>query len=249
MMKRMIVTLCMLSSFLFSSTLTIAVAANVSYAIKPLIERFKQTHPNTNVEVILGSSGKLLAQISHGAPFDLFMSANMQYPNKLYRQDFTVGKPVIYAQGALALLATQPHDFTKGLKVLEDENIHKIAIANPKTAPYGVAAKEALEHAGLYEKLKEKFVYGESISQTVLYVTRAADIGLVVKSSLFSPQMKRYKEGQNWVDVDATRYTPIAQGMVLLRRAKENKDAQNFYDFMLSPKAQEILKAYGYKVP
>ena len=248
-MKKSIVVFVCLYTALFSSELTVAVAANVSYAIKPLIATFKQTYPQTNVEVILGSSGKLLAQISHGAPYDLFMSANMQYPNRLYRQGLTVGKPVIYAQGALALLATQPHDFTKGLKVLEDASIHKIAIANPKTAPYGVAAKEALEDTGLYEKLKEKFVYGESISQTVLYATRAADIGLVAKSSLFSPQMKMYKEGKNWVDVDTTCYTPIAQGMVLLRRAKENKDAQNFYDFMLSPKAQEILKAYGYKVP
>lgn len=248
-MQKVMAVVLMLCTFLFSSEVTVAVAANVSYAIKPLIETFKQTHPNTNVEVILGSSGKLLAQISHGAPYDLFLSANMQYPNRLYREGFTVGKPVIYAHGALALLAIQPHDFTKGLRVLEDASIHKIAIANPKTAPYGVATKEALEDAGLHEKLKKKFVYGESISQTVFYATSVADIGLVAKSSLFSPQMKKYKESKNWVDVDVTRYTPIVQGMVLLRRRKDNSDVRAFYDFMLSTKAQNILGTYGYKVP
>ena len=134
-MQKVMAVVLMLCTFLYSSEITVAVAANVSYAIKPLIATFKQTYPQTNVEVILGSSGKLLAQISHGAPYDLFLSANMQYPNRLYRQGLTVGKPLIYAQGALALLATQPHDFTKGLKVLEDASIHKIAIANPKQLP------------------------------------------------------------------------------------------------------------------
>ncbi len=248
-MKKGIVIFFCLYTVLFSSEIIIATAANVSYVIHPLIQTFNQTHPNTKIDVIVGSSGKLTAQISHGAPYDIFLSANMAYPQALYRKKLTLDKPVVYAQGALVLLSTHIQNFSKGLKMLENAKYHQIAIANPKTAPYGVAAKEALEHAGLYEKLKEKFVYGESIAQTVLYATRVADIGIVAKSSLFAPQMKAYEEGKNWVDVNATLYTPIDQGMVLLRQAEENSQAQAFYDFILSPKAQEILKAYGYKVP
>ncbi len=227
----------------------IAVAANVSYAIHPLIQAFHQSHPEIQVQPILGSSGKLTAQIQHGSPVGLFLSANMKYPDALYAKGDAVTKPVIYAEGALALLSVKEQDFSKGLALLQEKKIHKIAIANPKTAPYGVAAKEALKRAKLYEILKPKFVYGESISQTVTYTTKAADIGLIAKSSLFSPQMRQFKEGVNWSEVDSSLYTPIAQGMVILKEGKDNPEIKAFYDFMLGEKAKEILHTFGYKIP
>jgi len=248
-MKRIFIFLICMTSFVFSANLTIAVAANVSYAIAPLTKAFEALYPETSVKVIHGSSGKLTAQISHGAPYDLFLSANMKYPQHLDEANLTLGEPVVYAQGALAILSNQTRDLKQGLALFTDASIKKIAIANPKTAPYGVAAKEALEHAKLYTLLQEKFVYGESISQTVIYATSAADVGIIAKSSLYAPQMLHYKEGRQWVDVNASLYTPIDQGMVILKRAKVKPEAKAFYDFMLGKKAKEILNSYGYKVP
>jgi len=250
MLKRFLIAIILLShTILVSSEIRIAVAANVSYAIHPLIKEFNKTHPTTTVHVILGSSGKLFAQISHGAPYDLFMSANMKYPRRLYENNLTTEKPTIYAQGALALLSSEAINLDAGVKILAQEHIEKIAVANPKTAPYGVATQEALQHAKLYDAIKEKFVYAESISQTVTYTRSAADIGIVAKSSLFAPQMSAYKKGIYWIDVDEALYTPIDQGMVLLKKSERKDEAKAFYDFMQSKKAKKILTSFGYKVP
>lgn len=233
---------------LSAGEITIAVAANVSYAIKALKKEFNVVHPKTQVHVILGSSGKLTAQIKHGAPYELFMSANMKYPEVLYTEEIAVTKPVVYARGALACLSVKPQDFTQGLRLLTEDKIKKIAIANPKTAPYGIAAVEALKNGGMYEELKEKFVYGESISQTVSYTTTASDIGMIAKSALFSPQMSHFKKNIHWSDVNETLYTPIDQGIVILKRGEGNVEVEAFYDFMLSTKAQKIMTDFGYKV-
>jgi molybdate transport system substrate-binding protein len=233
---------------LTAGEIRIAVAANVSYAIGDLKEAFHKSHPDTKVQVILGSSGKLTAQIRHGAPFGLFMSANMKYPKALYEEKMAVTKPVVYAEGTLAILSVKARNYCAEIFVLKDPSIQKIAIANPKTAPYGVAAKEALDNAKLYKKLESKFVYGESISQTVTYAMMAADIGIVAKSSLFSPQMSQYKEAIHWTEVDESLYTPIEQGMVILKEAQGNAEVKAFYDFMLSNEAKVILKKFGYKV-
>ena len=238
---------------LFANVLTageirIAVAANVSYAIEDLKKAFHKSHPDTKVQVILGSSGKLTSQIRHGAPFGLLLSANMKYPTALYEEKMALTKPVVYAEGMLAILSVKKRDYCAEIFVLKDPSIQKIAIANPKTAPYGVAAKEALENAKLYKKLESKFVYGESISQTVIYATTAADIGIVAKSSLFSPQMSQYKEAIHWTEVDESLYAPIEQGMVILKEAQGNAEVKAFYDFMLSDEAKGILIKFGYKV-
>jgi len=246
-MKKIVITYFTLLSFIFSADISIAVAANVGYAIKPLVEAFNIENPKTKVAVILGSSGKLTAQIMHGAPYDVFMSADMKFPKRLEEEHLTVGSPVVYAQGALAILSQKKRNYCAEIFVLKSPDIHKIAIANPKTAPYGVASVEALKNAKLYKKLKKKFVYGESIAQTFIYATTAADIGIVAKSALFAPHMKEYKEAIHWSEVDETLYTPISQGMVLLKRAKANIEAKAFYDFMLSAKAKDILKEFGYK--
>ena len=236
------------TNVLTAGEIRIAVAANVSYAIEDLKEAFHKSHPSTKVQVILGSSGKLTAQIRHGAPFGLLLSANMKYPIALYEEKMAVTKPVVYAEGTLAILSVKERNYCAEIFVLKDPSIHKIAIANPKTAPYGVAAKEVLENARLYKKLKSKFVYGESISQTVTYATTAADIGIVAKSSLFSPQMSQYKEAIHWTEVDESLYAPIEQGMVILKEAQGNVEVKAFYDFMLSDEAKVILKKFGYKV-
>jgi molybdate transport system substrate-binding protein len=234
---------------LFGSTLNVAVAANVSYAINDLITAFNKTHPDVKVQTTLGGSGKLTAQINNGAPYDILMSANMKYPESLYKNGQGITKPTVYAQGALALFSTRARDFSKGINIVTNEHIHRIAIANPNTAPYGKASVQALKNAKLYEKVKSKFIYGESISQTVAFSVTAADLGFIAKSSLYSDKMKRYKENKNWIALDSNIYTPIQQGIIILKRAKDKQDAKAFYDFILSPKAQEIFVRYGYTLP
>ena len=229
-----------------AGNINIAVAANVGYVIDALKKEFKSLHPKINVQVILGSSGKLTAQVKHGAPYDLFLSANMKYPDALFDNHLAVHKPVVYAQGGLAILSLKKRNYCAEIFVLKSPDIKKIAIANPKTAPYGVATVEALKNARLYKKLKNKFVYGESISQTITYAITAADIGIVAKSSLYAPQMLQYKEAIHWTDVDENLYTPIAQGMVILKRAEGNVEVKAFYDFMLGSKAKKILRHFGY---
>lgn len=247
-MKKIIITLLLSVITVFAGEINIAVAANVSYAIDELKAEFAKTNPDTKVQVTLGSSGKLTAQIKNGAPYGLFMAANMKYPDALYKDKIATTKPVVYAQGALAYLSSQKHDFSKGIKLLESKNIEKIAIANPKTAPYGKAAIEAIKNSGLLDKVQSKFVYAESISQTVTYAITAADIGFIAKSSLYSPKMKQYKKDINWVDVDAALYTPIKQGIVLLKTSKNASEYKAFYDFILSDSAKNIFKKYGYIV-
>ena len=248
-MKRFFVIVILLSHVLFASDITVAVAANVSYAIKPLVKAFHQAHPKSHLNVIVGSSGKLFAQISHGAPYMLFMSADMKYPKRLYAHGMTTTKPMVYAQGALAIFSQKKHNPSIKIETLVNADIKKIAVANPKTAPYGVATKEALKNAKLYQTLKKKFVYAESIAQTLLYATSVADVGIVAKSSLFAPQMNKYHEAIHWSEIDKSLYTPIDQGIVILAKGKDNEEVKAFYDFMFSKKAKEILRAYGYEVP
>ncbi|MDF1881096.1 molybdate ABC transporter substrate-binding protein, partial [Sulfurimonas sp. MAG313] len=120
------------------------------------------------------------------------------------------------------------------------------SLANPKTAPYGKAAMQAIKKAGLYKKLESKFVYAESISQTLSYALTAVEIGIVAKSSLYSSKMQAYKEDVNWKEVDSSLYKAIEQGIVLLKYGSEAKGYKDFYDFILSKQAQNIFKKYGY---
>jgi len=227
-------------------TINIAVATNVSYAIQELQSKFQQTHPGIDINIILGSSGKLTAQISHGAPYGLFMSANMLYPQKLYENKLSTTKPQVYAKGILALFSTKERDFSLGIKLLQAKHIHKIALANPKTAPYGKAAFEALQTSKIYTDIKTKLIFAESISQTLSYVITAADIGFVASSSLYSAKMSRYKKGKYWEEVDPSLYKPIEQGVVLLSFAKDTKAYRLFYEFLFSTDAKKIFKKYGY---
>lgn len=246
MLKKLLFLSTFFVTLVFSSSINIAVASNVSYAINDLIKKFNITHPQTKINVILGSSGKLSAQIMNHAPFGLFMSANMKYPNTLYKNNLALLKPVIYAKGSLAIFSSKKEDFTKGINLVKEAHITRIALANSKTAPYGKATKEALQNAKLYKEVKNKYVYAESISQTVSYSITATDLGFIAKSALFSPKMKAYKKGINWIDIDIKLYTPINQGIVILKNAKDKKEVQAFYDFILSKEAKEIFTSFGY---
>lgn len=238
----------MLGASLLAGEISVAVAANLSDVIEVFKAEFAKTNPQTKVNTVLGASGKFTTQIKAGAPFDLFLSADMKFPESLYDEKFAVTKPVVYASGALAMMSTKGLDLSKGIDIITDAKVEKIALANPKTAPYGTAAVEAFKNAKLYEKVESKLVYGESISQAVQFATTAADVGFVHKSAFYSENMKQYKEGKDWVNVDTKLYTPIAQGIVVLKQAENNAEAKAFYDFALSAKAKQIFKSYGYLV-
>jgi molybdate transport system substrate-binding protein len=234
----------LLFNTIFAQNLKIAVSANVSYAIDDLIKAYKEKN-STNIEVTIGSSGKLSAQILNGAPYDIFLSANTSYPQKLYQKGISKIAPKVYVKGVLVLFSTKKIDLKDGLNTLTKNSIKKIAIANDKTAPYGKATKEALLKKNLYYKLKPKFIYGQSIGQTLIFTLKAADVGIVAKSLLYSKELSKYKEGVDFVQIDSSLYTPIKQGALLIGTSKEAKD---FYNFLFSKEAKVIFKKYGYIV-
>lgn len=226
--------------------LIIAAAANVQFAMQELIDAF-QKETGAPCEIVLSSSGKLTAQIQEGAPFHVFVSADMIYPEVLFKNGLTTGPPEIYAYGKLVLW-TLAEDVEPSPEGLVSDQVRHIAIANPKTAPYGTAAIEALRHFGIFEKTEPKLVYGESISQTNQFIiSKTADAGFTAKSVVLSPKMKN--KG-HWEDVDENAYTPIAQGAVIIQRGGEEakNEAREFYRFLFSEKARGILQAYGYEV-
>lgn len=229
------------------TTITVAIAANFRYAMGELSQEFRK-ETGIDIKTVISSSGKLTAQIKNGAPFDVFLSANMKYPETLYREGHTTTKPKVYAYGSLVLWTLKDLDLSKGINALSDKKVQKIAIANPKNAPYGIAAISVLNYYKIYEKVKPNLVYGESISQTNLYVaSETADAGLTSKSVVLSPKMKG--KGK-WIEIDKSAYKPIAQGIVITAHGGENNDSasQRFYNFMFSYKAKEILEKYGYIV-
>ena len=236
-MKRLFLFFCVVI-FSYASEVLVAAAANTTYAMPEIIKAFNKQYPNIKVKLILASSGKLTAQIIHKAPYDVFMSANMKYPNILYKKGIAKTKPVIYAKGAIALFSVKNinlHNFKNALL-----SAKLIAIANPKTAPYGRAALESFKNAGIYDKILDKLVYAETVTAVIPYTINEADVGVVAKSSLYSPKMSKYK---NFVEVPSNLYKPINQGIILLNN---NDDAKKFYNFILSSKAKEIFKKYGY---
>ncbi|MGB5323468.1 molybdate ABC transporter substrate-binding protein [Lutimonas sp.] len=223
--------------------LRIAVAANLQFAIKELADDFSQ-RSGVECEIIISSSGKLTAQIIEGAPFDLLLSADMKYPQELYNRKFTLFQPDIYAYGNL-ILWTLHEDVEPELETLLSEQITHIAIGNPKTAPYGVSAMEVLRKFGIEEAVQKKLVYGESIAQTNQFIiSRSVDLGFTSKSVVMSSQMK--DRGQ-WSEIDKDLYSPMAQGMVVLKSRKsfESKAIQ-FRDYVLSSEGKEILHKFGY---
>jgi molybdate transport system substrate-binding protein len=225
--------------------IVVATSANVSYAIDALIERFNRVHPEIKVKKVVSSSGKLTSQILHKAPYDIFLSADTIYPKRLYSEGVCF-KPKIYAKGCLAIFSKKERDFHRGLNILKEKSIKRVAIANPKVAPYGRATVKALKSAKIYNQISSKVVYADSISQTLSYILKVTEIGVVAKSLLLSPKMSVYREGKEWMEVDRTLYSPIKQGAVLLKSSKNLKESKIFYRFLFSEDAKEVLREYGY---
>ena len=235
---------CILTSNVSASTVTVAVASNMQSVVEDLKLVFEKDS-GTQVVIITGSSGKLSAQIENGAPFDIFLSADMDYPRNLFKEGLALEEPKVYTYGILILWSMNDLDLSKGLNILTDKQIKKIAVATPKLAPYGREAVNAIKYFQLYPQVESKIVYGENISQVNQFIaTRAADIGFTSESTVMAGSMK----GKGvWSEVDPTAYDPIAQGAVILKRAEHNADAHKFYEFLFSPEVRSILKENGYR--
>lgn len=228
----------------------VAAAADLKFALEDVVTEFRRGHPGIRVEVTPGSSGKLFAQLSNRAPFDLFLSADVEYPRRLSAAGLAVQESeFVYAVGHLVVWVPRASslDVQKlGVKVLLDPVVHKVAIANPRHAPYGRAAEAALKSLGVYESVRDRLVLGENIQQTAQFVqTGAADAGLLALSLAIAPPLR--DEGR-YAEVPAEAYPKIEQGGIILSWAQDREAAEALRAFLIGPEGKAVLRRYGFFV-
>lgn len=237
------------ASPLLAGQISVTAASDLQYAMKDIIAAFELKNPGDKVSAVYGSSGKAVSQIENGAPYDLFFSADISYPEKLRASGAAISTPKPYAIGRIVVWVTKQSglDIRKGINVLLDPKVKKIALANPEHAPYGKIGKEVMEHYRIYEKLQDKLVLGENIQQTAQFVeSGAADAGLVAYSLALAPALAKVG---NYFLVPAEAHKPIIQGYVLLKPAIGNGAAAKFEAFIASPTARVIFRKYGFSMP
>jgi molybdate transport system substrate-binding protein len=242
-----LVIACLFVQLSFAQSIKVAVAANLQSVIKVLGADFTK-RTGITIEPIIGSSGNLVTQIKNGAPFDILLSADMNFPQGLYTDGFATDKPAVYASGSLIICSSQNLDLKHWQTLIPKDDINKIAIANPTIAPYGKVAIEVLTKSGMLNKVKTKIITAESIAQVNTYITTGTvSLGFTSQSLLMDANQttKLY-----WAAVDKRLYTPIQQGMVILKHASDNnlQQAQKFYKYLQSSSARAIFKKYGYIV-
>lgn len=229
-----------------AETLTIAAASSLRLAMPELKEAFEQQHPIVTVRVVYGASGKLASQILNGAPYDVFLSADTGYPEQLTNRDAPATDPRVYAVGRLVIWSHASHQTALTLSDLTREDIRKIAIAQPRHAPFGQRAMEALEALDLWQPLQPKLVYGENIGQTAAMVeSGAADAGLIAWSLTFAPDLA----GRTFTLVDDRLHQPLAMAMVTTEQGGGSGAASLFSTFMASDAATDILGRFGFEAP
>jgi molybdate transport system substrate-binding protein len=252
MRKVLIVLILAIVSSCVSSAqqISVAAAADLNYALTELAHRFEQK-TGDKVTLSFGASGNLYSQISNGAPFDLFFSADEEYPKKLVAAGVADGSSLkTYAVGHLVLWVPNrsPYDPAKlQMDVLNQPSVKRIAIANPQHAPYGRAAMAAIEHYDLKDKVAGKLVFGENVSQAAQFVQSGnAQAGLIALSIAMSPPMQ--SSGKYW-ELPADAYPEFKQAAVIISSSKPKKAAAAFLDFVLSPEGATVLKQYGLTPP
>jgi molybdate transport system substrate-binding protein len=250
-LKQIVVLLAVLltGSYARAQAVKVAAAADLKFAMGELATQFGK-QGGAKLDVTYGSSGNFLTQIQNGAPFDLFFSADSEYPKKLEAAGLTEPRTLReYAVGHIVIWTPRDSEINPakdGWKCLLDQRLKKIAIANPEHAPYGRAAVAAMKKAGIYEQVKNNLVYGENISQAAEFVQSGnAQAGIVALSLALSPAMKN---GKKW-EIPADSYPPIKQAVVLLKGSKNKEAARRFLDFVNGPQGREILQRFGFTVP
>ncbi|HZS95220.1 MAG TPA: molybdate ABC transporter substrate-binding protein [Terriglobales bacterium] len=244
----LIVAFVLIDEMVTAQEFTIAAAADLQSAMQEISSRFEQK-TSTHIKVIYGSSGNFAQQIQNGAPFDMFFSANLDYPKQLEASGLSEPDSFYqYARGKIVVWVPidSPVDVHSGLQSLLAPSVKKIAIANPQHAPYGKAAVSAMQAEGLYDKVKDKLVLGENISQTASFVVSgSADVGIVALSLALSPNMK---DKGRYTEIPSTDYPPIEQACVILRSSKNKAVARAFLDFVKTDAIKDLLRKYGFEV-
>ena len=252
-MFRVIVALCLFvitgANLAVAEEITIAAASDLNFAFREIVADYEKTTGN-HVRLSLGSSGNFFAQLQNGAPFDLYFSADIAYPRKLEEAGLTVpGSLYQYAVGRIVIWTSREShiDVTKGVEALREPTIKKVAIANPKHAPYGRAAVAAMEYFKVYDQVKDKLILGENISQAAQFIeSGACDIGIIAFSLAVAPAMK--SKGTYW-EVPAEAYPALEQAAVILKSSKQQESAQSFLAFLKGAQGQEVMKRYGFVAP
>ena len=238
------VLLALLSAPAGAATVTVAVAANFTAAARELARTY---HAASGDEVVLsfGSTGKLYAQIHNGAPFDAFLAADVHRPRLLEEQgDAVGGSRFTYARGKLVLWSATPNRVDDQGRVLREGGFDHLAIANPRTAPYGAAARQVLAHLGLWQSLQPRLLRGENIAQTYQFVAGGgAELGFVAWSEIHRPGTPI--KGSYW-DIPSELYSPIDQQAVLVR---DRPEGRAFLHYLRSEASRKIIEAFGYTVP
>lgn len=227
--------------------ITVAAAADLKFAMDEIVARFRQAHGADQVDVVYGSSGKFHTQIQQGAPYDLYFSADIAFARALAKAGFSASEVKPYAIGRIVLWSATMDARQMTLAGLTDATIARVAIANPKHAPYGKRAEEALRALGLWEKVEPKLVYGENIAHAAQFVqTGNAQVGIIALALALSPELA--SKGGYWLIPDHL-HQPLEQGFVITRRAQGNALAQRFADYMGSPAARAVMTRYGFVLP
>jgi molybdate transport system substrate-binding protein len=235
--------------FCKAQEITVAAAADLQFVMQDVAARFQKETGNT-VKLTYGSSGNFFQQLQNGAPFDMFFSANLDYPKKLEAAGLTEpGTYYQYAVGKIVIWAPNDSkvDVNSGLQSLLSASINKVAIANPQHAPYGQAAVAAIKKENIYDKVAGKFVLGENISQTATFVVSgSADVGIIALSLALSPNMK---DKGRFAEIPTADYPPIEQACVILKSSQRKDAARAFLNFIKTPAVAELFRAYGFALP
>lgn len=234
-----------------SHSISIAAASDLQFALPGILDEFQKSVPETEIRVTFGSSGNFFAQLTNKAPFDVFLSADISYPEKLIKQGATAeGSLFRYAIGELVLWVPKDSTFdidSKGLNILTDERVTKIALANPKHAPYGRAAVAALQSAKLYEAVEKKLVLAENIAQAAQFVeSGSAQMGLIAHSIANSPAMR---DRGRFVSLPRDSNPPLEQAGVILSWTQEKELAEKFREYLTAGPGRELLGKAGFRLP
>jgi molybdate transport system substrate-binding protein len=230
-----------------SKKIRIAAASDLKFALDSIATVFRKHNAGT-VDITYGSSGKFFEQLSNGAPFDIFFSADISYPKQLQEKKLTLSEVYPYGVGQIVLWSKKLDPEKEGIKSLLHSSIKKIAIANPAHAPYGKRAQESLAYYKILDAVKNKLVFGENISQTAQFVTTgAADIGIVALALALSPNMK--KENGKYFLIPENSHNPLMQGVVLMHQAEGKDLAKDFLEFVKSETSTAILQHFGFTKP
>lgn len=237
-------SLIILSVSAHAESITIAAAADLKFAMDDIVGTFKKANPGDEVNVVYGSSGNFNTQIQQGGPYDLYFSADINFPRELAKKGLAASEVKPYAVGRIVLWSASMDASQMTLASLQDPKIEHIAIGNPKHAPYGKRAEEALRAVGLWDKLEPKLIYGENIAVTAQYVvTSNAQVGIIALSQALSPEFS--SKGSYWLIPD-NLHAPLEQGYIIIKRAEHNGAARRFADYMASKTARAVMTKYGF---